>query len=317
MVPHEVRIGETIEDQLGQELFAMSEVVAFCGLANREFFSHNYWGRDNFRLVIQNYAEPKAGTKFATRRRDGSTTVLVSETAHVVLPPEHLTASSRVTLDEDLLAILSARERPESWESVYEAILHFNLANTDSEAVSESMELVLLQAAYERLAGSSSGKCEPIIDLVEAALSDRLHVGPGDSSRLPEAVWKSRFGKRQSLATAWMHDFCALRGTVAHGASPEKYPSVWSPREHLLFGTLLFPVLAKRAVGLTDGLRERKIVRVFERLLDVEPFADLPDIDDPSKIPWNAVLDEVHFEVLFEEVDLEASDDEAQPGAGV
>ena len=285
MMPSGTTPGADIDEVAGQDLFVMSEVVAFAGLASRDFFSHNYWSRDNFRLVLQNYEEPKPGTRYSTRRRDGATTVLVSETAHVVRTPEHVSVSSNVTLDEDLLQVLRSHKEHGDWDRLYEAILNFNLANTDSEAVSPSMEMVLMHAAFERLAGGSSGKCEPVITFIEESLGDFERLGPGDSERLSTEAWAARYSKRKTLASVWMHDFCALRRSVAHGINPDKFPSLWNLREHLLMGAFLFPVLLRRTAGLSDRSRKRTVIRAFERLLDVESFAVIGPEADPSELP--------------------------------
>ena len=67
---------DDIRDEEVNELFRFSEYLAFAGLAEREYFSHQgYWNRDHFRLIIQKYTKPDGSRALVTRRRDGQNTL--------------------------------------------------------------------------------------------------------------------------------------------------------------------------------------------------------------------------------------------------
>src|SRR5262245_52152096 len=54
-------------------VFAFSELLAFAGLATRQFFSQfEYCNRDVFQVVVHRYSEAKGGAALTSRRRDGS-----------------------------------------------------------------------------------------------------------------------------------------------------------------------------------------------------------------------------------------------------
>lgn len=299
LVPTDLAPGDHIENARGQSLFVFAEIVAFAGLADRDYFGFNYWSRDNFRLVVQNYEQPQASTRYQTRRRDGATTVLAS--SHFVLIPEHISTSNRVSLDDGVLQLLATTTALPNWGPVYEALLHFNTANTDSDALTGAIELVLMVSALERLYDVTSGKCQPLIEYADSLLGSAPRVAKGASRRVPSSMWEARFGKRNTLTSVWMQDLCALRGTVAHGGSPDRYPSIWSLHEHLLFAAALFPVALRRSLGLSDRRRDRALIGAFETLLDSEPFVVLKPDGTASDFPWNQILKKVRTRQFIED----------------
>ena len=66
-----------LDEHQREAISVLSELLAVCGLSCRKYFQIgglDYWNRDNFRLVVQAFADPQAGVAVTTRRRDGSTT---------------------------------------------------------------------------------------------------------------------------------------------------------------------------------------------------------------------------------------------------
>src|SRR5918997_954773 len=132
-------------------LFALSELLATSGLAAREYFAYGgYQNRDNFRLVIQAFAASDGGAAITSRRRDGSTTNYWPEGSYRVQKPEHIPLDGTNCLDRPLLEALVRARDSDQWERIYEALLSFNLANTDNAEMSEHIEVVLFTGAFER-----------------------------------------------------------------------------------------------------------------------------------------------------------------------
>ena len=48
-------ITDDLDDEDVAEIFVLSEVIAVSALAIREFFQNNYFNRDNYKLVVQNF----------------------------------------------------------------------------------------------------------------------------------------------------------------------------------------------------------------------------------------------------------------------
>ena len=295
------------------EVFAVGELVAFAGLAAREYFApFHYANRDTFTLVIQAFTEPGVGVGVRSRRRDGSSSTYVSPGAYRVRQPQHLAGTGGVRLDVPLLeALLKVREVG-GWPELEEAIFFFNRANSDSDQIFEQAEIVSTTSAIERVLGCRGGTERELADRFTGEWKASRCLLPRESSRFPRD--QEQFQHR-SIAESWIRDFFRHRGNVGHGRKRTEHPAVWSAEEHLLLGAYAFPLLVKLILaqkGYYLGTWEDQLdVDVFEELACAQLFAQIPDpVEDDEEAhlvwPWHQIRGAAHLrralEIAFERV---------------
>lgn len=297
--------GRGLTEELAQEdineLFLFSEIVAFSGLASREYFGSGlyYVNRDHFTFMVQSFKDPFDAICVESRRRDGVTKNLVSRKAFRVYRPFHVSSGVYpVRLDTVLMkALLRARDT-QRWSRYEEAIFDFNRANTDSNQIMEQMELVLLNGAFERLFGiekTSKRERELVKRVVDIICKSGLNVCKTFNGISNE--------KHKCIFQDWIADLYCLRGNLAHGRKRPTYPSRWSLQEHLLLGSYLFPLVVKLFLR-KDGLYELKEddcidLQVFEELASARLF-DEPKSDQGW--PWDEIHEKAKLEKIFHKV---------------
>jgi len=244
------------------DLFVFSQVVAFGGLAAREFCSWgHYCNAADFSFVIQGFRDEPNGTFFDVRRRDGHTSVRVTADAYQVQAPSQMSFHRPVRLDTALIrALMSARGTP-VWDRIFEAIGPFLRANTDSAEITEQTEVVEMVGAFEKVLGVWSA------DKLKRELWTHLRptrdISPRDAPRIPPAL---RNGP--SVRSLWIADFYELRNAHAHGSQTPPSGLVWDRMEHLLLGAYVFPLLVKSLLSeenryeLTEA--DQKAIDLFE-----------------------------------------------------
>jgi hypothetical protein len=272
--------------------FTFAQMLSFAGLAVRQFFHHSgYSNHDHFQLVVQRYDDPIRGVGVVTRRRDGSTQNLVTASVHRVPRPDHV-HRSRVPIDVPLLAALNACTSHASADELVDAMLTYNMANTDSSAVSPHVELVLSVGAFERVLGCRNGNHNDLANAFIPALAPRVDIARADCPRLQ--AHPKKFPKAATVREAWIRDLFNLRGDLAHGKVGPEYPSMWSLQEHLLLAAFAFPFVMKvqlqRAGLYTLTDRDRDGIEAFEYLACAENL--FAPVGDPDKnwFQWNEVF---------------------------
>ncbi|MFE0501407.1 hypothetical protein ACFW0P_11555, partial [Lysobacter soli] len=137
-------------DAAVERLFQARDVLTLAALAKRRLFSgpvQPYCSADNFELVVQPYTPGAAGRlSYTTRRRDGGCLCGWSGDDFTFYKPKHVFDFS-LDVDEPLVTWLMTEDRA----FVVDSISEFNRANSDSAAVTEHDELVMMKAAFERL----------------------------------------------------------------------------------------------------------------------------------------------------------------------
>lgn len=309
-------IGELNEDQR-DELFLFGELVAFSGLAKREFFAGhiNYTNRDNFILAVQSFKQidPNSGTVIVVRRRDGSCDTTVSRKALRIHCPAHVPrVLSSDILDVTLLKILvTARKKlkPEDWERCYESIWWFNKANTDSAQVTPQEEVVFSVSAFERLLDSRTGVLEdlvpPFLELVNPSESVSIDKCTKSLGRLRGKV------KSSSIREAWLRDLVILRHNHAHGMKAPGYHPCWSIEEHLLLASYIFPLMVKRMLHrnlLYRPTSEDEVdINAFESLANADLFSPQTSPDGSERWPWHEIRDTHMWKAKDREARMELS----------
>ena len=127
---------EEPDPEVQSQLFDFGELLAFASMAARGFFpAHGgapYSSRSHFHLVAQRFDDPAGGVAVDTRRRDGGNTTLMTRSTYRVHKPDHVAGGGTVPLDLPLLNALLLSTGEAWWPPIWEAILSFNLANTDN-----------------------------------------------------------------------------------------------------------------------------------------------------------------------------------------
>ena len=119
--------GRGLTDDLSAEdradLFLFAELFAFAALAAREFFTWDYINRDELRLVIQAFKDPRGGAVVETRRRDGSVTSWIATEDYRVQVPTHVSFGRQpIRPDFALLDALVALREQEAWPGLHRGI---------------------------------------------------------------------------------------------------------------------------------------------------------------------------------------------------
>lgn len=287
--------GMDVSDEQASLLFRARHLLAFSALSERELFHRHfdYANFDTYALMIQRYNPESPGTfAFSTRRRDGRTQHLWGSDDFAFHRPNHVDSRARISFDEGLLAALLAL--PTDHEHVYEAIVEFNQANTDSSDVPRHVEAVMCKSAFEWLLQTDSN-AKSFVKALEARLAD---VEPVECSGPLVEKWNARWQHESRLLHAWAKDFCAVRGTSAHGVTKPNF--VWSNHQHLAFIATVFPLLVKKV--LADGglakldERDGERLRRIESYLAHDPF-DFDWLSDKTH-PWSEIASEVRLALL-------------------
>lgn len=268
------KLGMDVTDEFVAQLFRIRHLLAFSALAQREVFHRSrYSNFDTYTLVIQRFNPDEPSTfSFVVRRRDGGSQHLWGADKFAFHRPLNVDGRAEITFDEELLAALLSL--PDTHEYLYEAIVEFNLANTDSSDVPEHVEVVMCKSAFEWLLQIDSNAKS-----FSTALESRLSNLKLEQSNGPLAAeWKTHWPKAMNLLNAWAKDFCAVRGTSAHGAKKRDF--VWANHQHLAFVAIFFPLLVKKVLA-DDGIMTMADVDV-ENLRRIQAYL----VHDPFDFDW-------------------------------
>ena len=271
-------IADLSENEI-EVIYDLVTLIAFAGLAARDFLDPmaSYCNADCFATYVQKFDNADF-TALTTRRRAGRQIAAWPIDTMSMTAPLHCNGVERITLDDHLLlALLTYRSEANinEWSRWQNAISCFNQANTDSEGIQIQTEWVLLCGAIQHLLGAGSK------DKMVAAAFETVVVPPQDiliqdsSKRLPS--WPDG---TKSLRYAWMKEFYGVRGDFAHGRLNTQRPTAWRPHEHIVLGSMAFPLVVKvllTRLGHYELAREDEVqLNAFERLADTPDFLSPP-----------------------------------------
>jgi hypothetical protein len=119
----------------------------------------------------------------------------------------------------------------------------------------------------------------------------------------------------QPLRFEWMREFYRIRGDFAHGQLQSKQDTVWGLGEHLVLGTIAFPLLV-RLLLMNAGeytLTDEDVAQIdaFEALADTPRFTYPPtDARNSLDSHWKRVRRTVHRSRVSEQIiaELKAKD---------
>lgn len=251
-----VTIHQDLTDDEVYALLEKSRYIAFSALAQRRFGTYTgYCNADGYEVVAQRFeAENPRAISVRTRRRDGFTDHLINRSLTPrFIRPEQVDSRLAMDLDAALLAALINLPEGDLKTRIDEAIDVFLRANTDSSAVPERTEVVLLRVAYETLLGSTHHANE-LQRLFNEHFADELPTPPQwGTGPIDERQWRSRWPANVARPLdAWIQDLCNARNAAAHGPRGARDASVWHRRNHLLFGSWLFPLMVKKLLQDED-----------------------------------------------------------------
>ena len=95
LAAHDRGLTEHLSEEDRADLFLLAELFAFAALAAREFFGYDYCNRDDLRLVIQAFEDPRGGAFMEMRRRDGVQGSRVTGDHYKVQVPAHVSHGGR------------------------------------------------------------------------------------------------------------------------------------------------------------------------------------------------------------------------------
>lgn len=231
---------------LESKLSVVIEKITFCGLSSRDFFGthENYCNKDNFQLNRFPANDIPVAISVIQRRIVGSIKNIIPLENYRERALNHV-CSATVNLDSKLLESLNvAQSKSEFWENIFQGVLNFNLANSDSSFISEGIEIVLLVSAFEKLLDANAKENILAPNFIQT-LNASSKTGIYKCKKLENKKIRQRFKKVDSVEEYWIRDLFRLRGNIAHGNKPSAYPSIWSVKEHLCFGSFIFPLVLK------------------------------------------------------------------------
>lgn len=292
------RTGQDPESVLTR-LFAAREALAFSALAERKLFNghFNYCNFDTYSLVVQRYVAGKTGRfAYTTRRRDGGVSNMWSSDEFAFQRPLHVYDYTGPHLDIKLAALLM-EDVPHHW---LDAVAEFNRANTDSRDVMPHVEVVMMKSAFEWLFHVGP-EVQQFTGALERCLSD-IPLLDGASGPLQQR-WSDTWPKATRLLLAWAREFCALRGTSAHGSRRSIEHFVWTEAAHLAFASMLFPLLFKKVASDADRYvldeDDYERLRRIDHYIPHDPMMfDADAHASESQHPWILIDSEAKLEKL-------------------
>jgi hypothetical protein len=240
------QIIDDFDDNEKKEIFILKEIIAFALLAKRKYFqqSNNYINYNATDLYIQKVTENSDFVGVYLRRRDVCRNGLTDKKGvHFYCPPHVQTTLSKI--DKEFVTSLFNVSKSDAWKSYEEAIFSYNLANTDSPAIMEQTELVLLCGAFER--GLELRRKKANAENVSEAFKKIFENFPENKfvSDSPRSIAEPKGNK--CLRKAWAYDFYTTRNELGHGKYKvgEDKQTRWDIKEHLLLATYILPLVIK------------------------------------------------------------------------
>ena len=294
---------QSVSEEQISELYELRELLATAALSDRGFFENgalSYCNSDLFHLVVQRLEGNGTAVSVTSRRRDGTTNAVWSAGLHKVRMPDHVHPPLRLDFDTELLGGLCRSRAHPRFDSILEAVLAYNLANTDRTEMTEQIEIVFLCGAFERLFECGHGKAD---DLARAFVAAVVPVHPVD----PKTIERTKrhaasLTQARDLRDIWIRDLYVSRGAFAHGRVRTTHQPLWTAREHLLLGAFIFPLALKCVLANTGVYTKSEddncLIDTFERLASVELFKPDGHPAAPASWPWNTVMDEVREQMF-------------------
>lgn len=279
--------GTDMPQAVFERVWQVKEILTLSALARRHLFMSDgsYVNSHGYTLIVQNFTTGGAhGFAFSTRRRDGVATNFWSNDQFAFQRPLHVSDRWRMNIEAKLVEALLALHVD---DPILEAIREFNAANTDSGDVAPHVEVVMVKSALEWLLGIDEKRSSLATALTRLFPADGVGVVAGPL----RAEWLKRHNPSdQRLLSAWVADFCILRGSAAHGKGRGRASTVWGHFPHLAFAAILFPLLVKKV--LAERGRYQPTDRDNDEFAHIEDYLEVDPRtaeEMPDEFPWSGV----------------------------
>lgn len=257
--------GEDLAEQHVQAIQTAAALLCLAALAENDYCSPGaYVNSSPFQPYFQCFTEPVEDIALQIRRRDGRTLVGGYKHGEIVftMPVQCSQISSRFRIDKPFAEALGSALACGSSVArrLVPALAFFNLANTDSEAMSTEAEVILSGAAFEQLldvSGAGDLACE-VGELlrpygaveVDKAVAHRPGIMLGVKYVKTQQAWVrdaqlAQAQKAWFLHQKWAEELHHRRSVLVHGQDPQARTWGWDLREHLVMGGFVFPLLVK------------------------------------------------------------------------
>jgi hypothetical protein len=272
---------QLVEDLTEKEIAHVRDIVtlvAFCGLATREYFNPlgNYCNSDCFSLFVQKFSDAEF-TALRTRRREGHTLSGWPIKDISITVPAHCQTVSVVGISGTLLTALENYEAKDSnfnWARWQSALACFNQANTDADTVSYQVEWILMCSAFEHLLSAKSN-ARDVADKFSKALAINAPLAVRNARRRSS----NRLDPDNAIHYEWMREFYRIRGDFAHGKLRTHQTAVWNEMEHLVLAAIAFPLVIKCLLAKSKNYKPTDEDQA--QIAAFEEFADTPNFMDP------------------------------------
>lgn len=271
------------------DYFLMGELLSFSATATRDFFGWTYTNPSSYALVIQAFQSNSDGMSVETRRRDGSTLSYIPGQYNLIIKP-HYVHVAKMIFDKSLLEALSKAQNHDFWGNIHESIFCYLRANSDDMQTQLQAELMFALGAFERLFEVDNGKCELSAKAFVRTMNQVLLEEPKSTDIARPLEKMSAF---ESMREIWVRDLCISRGDLAHGRTKQKYKSIWSPHEHLLLASDIFPIALKSTLSTlnlyTISEDDQERLFYFDRRLRVATLYSTSGDSENEDFGWNEV----------------------------
>lgn len=299
-------LDELTDDEI-ETVFELVELACFSGLANRQYFSQikPYCNSDCFSLYVQKFSDNPTFVAINTRRREGRTQDGWNLDEVTFTIPLQTATINKVELDEDLLpALISLRNTSsdDNWVRWQNAISCYNQANTDSNTVRYQIEWVLLCSAFEHLLQARTD-ARDVARRFSEAFPPLEEINAIEAKRNSDR-WA---GQNASLRYEWMREFYRLRGDFAHGRLQTQQPAVWGPLEHIVLGSIAFPLVVRSLLSkeghYTMSQNDANQIDAFEKLADEDFINRPPDPRNSEDSWWRRLLSDAAWQSVTRDVE--------------
>lgn len=296
---------ESLNDDEMMDVIAISEIISFASLTEREFFSHHpYTNSSAHAIVLQKFTDKSKFVVIDARRRDGVSSNVIPDEINLVLKPHHVPSNS-FTFDKHLAHSLVECRESTHWPRFHETIFSYLKANTDDNAVQIHSELMFALGAFERVLNINNGRCDDLAisfrDILAKVLREENKSSDGGRDL-------KKLCKYDSLREIWIRDFCSCRGDMAHGRRKQSYPSIWRAEEHLLLASEILPVLIKIELSklslysMTD--EDKRRIYYFDQRLRQASLFKIGENHQAPIFGWSAARSKAVWEWNIKKKDL-------------
>lgn len=261
-----------------------AQLLAFCGLSRNEYFTQlgGYTNSTTFQVFFQKFSKGSEWIALTIRRRDGET--LSGGYKHGEIKFSIPIQCSHFELCQVDQALLEALDKtlaiPDALiRRVAQAVSLYNQAHTDSDAVTMQREVILIASAFEQLFENCNG-AEDLACKISTLLENygSIKVVASDRSSMV-LLSKGREDQEREwfLHRKWAQELYHLRNDYTHGNDMARRRWGWSVIEHLVMGSVVFPLLVKILLAESSKYILTKAdlnsLRIIDHLLNLRDWA--------------------------------------------